>query len=138
MKFHGYIRLIEDVTPKVDRDDAPIEVSSEGLAFAVRAPWTKGVRLVSRWSLDGVENPRWRNSDRVILVPRENFVGRHELRVDVRDETGFVRRDPAGVTMESFTWKVDLLEDAPEEEPDVGGEPVVGEKDDKEKVGEEP
>ncbi|MFH0962566.1 MAG: M64 family metallopeptidase [Planctomycetota bacterium] len=113
LRFHERVHMIEAVDPPDPLGDARIDVASPGLTFSVRTPWAGGLRFGSRWSFDGVEQPRSRDSDRFSVVPQESLVGPHELSVQVYDDTPFVRTDPSGLCAQTHVWRLNVLPPAP-------------------------
>ena len=107
LKILDKVRLIDAVRP--DTDDV-VDVDRKGVTFEVKPVTSPGVRLISRWLLDGVEIPRSRNKAAFTLNNRKFPPGDHELTLQARDDSGFVRRDPDRVCDASHAWRVHIAE----------------------------
>ena len=114
LKILDKVRLIDAVRP--DTADV-VEVDRKGVTFAVKPVTSPGVGLISRWLLDGVEIPRSGNKAEITLNNRKFPPGDHELTLEARDVTGFVRRDPERVCDASHTWRVHITERATSRRP---------------------
>lgn len=109
-KILSSVRLLDAAWPEAPAEGEAILLSRKSVSFGVRAISSPGVRFASRWLIDDQENPRWRNKAEVKIKGRTLAAGEHELRVEVRDDSGFVRRDAGVAGVDSHSWHIQAAE----------------------------
>lgn len=109
-KILSSVRLLDGGRPGAPAEGETILVGTKPVSFGVRAIRSPGVRFASRWFVDDQENPAWRDKADVKIKGRMLAEGEHELRVEIRDVTGFVRKGADVIGVDSHSWQIEVSE----------------------------
>ena len=108
------VDLIDGPTPAPGRIDAPSSCADLVFRPGVPPGQALGARgLDLQWSLDGVDHRHRSDGSWTMDRPCALPTGSYAVRLDAANNTDFVRKDPAGVTRQSFEWTVDVLNKPP-------------------------
>ena len=105
-KILSSVRLLDGAWPGAAAEGEALLVGTKPVSFGVQAIRSPGVAFASRWFLDDQENPDWRDKADIRIQGRMLAAGEHELRVEVRDASGFVRKSADSIGADSHSWNV--------------------------------
>ena len=92
---------------------SPVETSlvldvARSQLFSIQSLIPASGKSTITWKLDG--EVKATDSTTYVLDPATSRLGKHTVEVELRDETGLVRRDPSGLLTSTHSWSVQIVD----------------------------